>query len=280
MLNPESRFLREIPQELIEWRRTAPAPSFSAPVSGAGRFGTPRPRPPARGAGKRPLLVLAGRRSGDPRQVRAGPGRGSLGRRRIGDVADRLRERGPGQADAQPRPGQQALRLAGLALQPALGLRVHRQHHAGDREQRKGVHDPSDACAGDEDAAVGQHRDHRARDNEVAARRRRCNSRITPETVAGAKTRARNATAMQNRRSVRHQPAIRSVATTDVAHPLTMLTARRRPPSGHSVHRPSGPEAAPRGRASGALIGYHLARHMGGRVVPGSRVSVRSGHAG
>ncbi|ETB22993.1 ATP-dependent DNA helicase PcrA, partial [Mycobacterium avium 09-5983] len=41
MLNPESRFLREIPQELIEWRRTAPAPSFSAPVSGAGRFGTP-----------------------------------------------------------------------------------------------------------------------------------------------------------------------------------------------------------------------------------------------
>lgn len=26
MLNPESRFLREIPQELIEWRRTAPAP--------------------------------------------------------------------------------------------------------------------------------------------------------------------------------------------------------------------------------------------------------------
>ncbi|WP_019698663.1 UvrD-helicase domain-containing protein, partial [Mycobacterium avium] len=42
MLNPESRFLREIPQELIEWRRTAPAPSFSAPVSGAGRFGTPR----------------------------------------------------------------------------------------------------------------------------------------------------------------------------------------------------------------------------------------------
>jgi len=45
MLNPESRFLREIPQELIEWRRTDPTPSFSAPVSGAGRFGTPRPSP-------------------------------------------------------------------------------------------------------------------------------------------------------------------------------------------------------------------------------------------
>lgn len=58
MLNPESRFLREVPQELIEWRRTAPAPSFSAPVSGAGRFGTPRVAPTRSGASKRPLLVL------------------------------------------------------------------------------------------------------------------------------------------------------------------------------------------------------------------------------
>ncbi|OBH84702.1 DNA helicase PcrA [Mycobacterium scrofulaceum] len=58
MLNPESRFLREVPQELIEWRRTAPAPSFSAPVSGAGRFGTPRAAPTRSGAAKRPLLVL------------------------------------------------------------------------------------------------------------------------------------------------------------------------------------------------------------------------------
>lgn len=58
MLNPESRFLREIPQELIEWRRTAPAPSFSAPVSGAGRFGTPRAAPTRSGMSKRPLLVL------------------------------------------------------------------------------------------------------------------------------------------------------------------------------------------------------------------------------
>src|SRR6202012_4912908 len=49
---------------------------------------------------------------------------------------------------------------------------------------------------------------------------------ITPEMVAVAKTRARNATAMQNRRSVRHQPATRSVATTEVAHPLTMVTTQ------------------------------------------------------
>lgn len=58
MLNPESRFLREIPQELIDWRRTAPKPSFSAPVNGAGRFGSARPSPTRSGASRRPLLVL------------------------------------------------------------------------------------------------------------------------------------------------------------------------------------------------------------------------------
>jgi DNA helicase-2/ATP-dependent DNA helicase PcrA len=58
MLNPESRFLKEIPQDLIDWRQTEPAPSLSAPVSGAGRFGTPRPSPSRSAAGKRPLLVL------------------------------------------------------------------------------------------------------------------------------------------------------------------------------------------------------------------------------
>jgi DNA helicase-2/ATP-dependent DNA helicase PcrA len=60
MLNPESRFLKEIPQHLIDWRRTDPTPGFSAPVSGAGRFGTDmrRPSPTRSAAGKRALLVL------------------------------------------------------------------------------------------------------------------------------------------------------------------------------------------------------------------------------
>src|SRR5258707_6907291 len=49
---------------------------------------------------------------------------------------------------------------------------------------------------------------------------------IRPVTVAIAKTSARNPTATQNSRSLRHQPAIRSVATTDVVQPLTMLTAQ------------------------------------------------------
>src|SRR5690349_14676679 len=47
---------------------------------------------------------------------------------------------------------------------------------------------------------------------------------ITPEMVAIAKTSARKPTAMQNSRSLRHHPAMRSVATTDVVHPLTMPT--------------------------------------------------------
>ncbi|ORV10978.1 DNA helicase PcrA [Mycobacterium celatum] len=58
MLNPESRFLQEIPQELIDWRRTDPTPSFSAPVSGAGRFGPSRPSPARVSKSNRPLLVL------------------------------------------------------------------------------------------------------------------------------------------------------------------------------------------------------------------------------
>ncbi|MEB3031672.1 DNA helicase PcrA [[Mycobacterium] nativiensis] len=57
MLNPESRFLREIPQQLVDWRRTDATAAPSAPVSGAGRFGSPRPAPSR--SGNRPLLVLA-----------------------------------------------------------------------------------------------------------------------------------------------------------------------------------------------------------------------------
>ena len=80
MLNPESRFLREIPQELIDWRRVeAPQSSFSAPVSGAGRFGTPAPVTGAHVRRPQPADDHAGaRRPRHPRQVRARSGRGGL----------------------------------------------------------------------------------------------------------------------------------------------------------------------------------------------------------
>ena len=60
MLNPESRFLREIPQELIDWRRVeAPQSGFSAPVGNAGRYGAPRPSPARTSAPRnRPIITL------------------------------------------------------------------------------------------------------------------------------------------------------------------------------------------------------------------------------
>lgn len=58
MLNPESRFLREIPEDLINWRRVEqPSSSLSAPVGNAGRYGTPRPSP-ARPAPARNRAVI------------------------------------------------------------------------------------------------------------------------------------------------------------------------------------------------------------------------------
>src|SRR3954468_6229935 len=60
MLNPESRFLREIPQELVDWRRVeAPQSSYGVPVSGAGRFGAPRSSPARTAAARsRPVITL------------------------------------------------------------------------------------------------------------------------------------------------------------------------------------------------------------------------------
>ncbi|MGV0990631.1 MAG: DNA helicase PcrA [Mycobacterium sp.] len=68
MLNPESRFLREIPEGLIDWRRTdsdsrqgGPGQGFSAPI--AGRYGgggdASRSAPMRSGASKRALIVLS-----------------------------------------------------------------------------------------------------------------------------------------------------------------------------------------------------------------------------
>ena len=55
--------------------------------------------------------------------------------------------------------------------------------------------------------------------------RRRSSSPTTPVMVVAPNTAVRNPTPTQNNRSVCHQPVISPVATTEVAHPLMMLTA-------------------------------------------------------
>ncbi|WP_026256421.1 DNA helicase PcrA [Mycobacterium sp. 155] len=59
MLNPESRFLREIPEELVNWRRVEQAPSLSAPGGASfGAYSTARPSPARAATRNRPLIVL------------------------------------------------------------------------------------------------------------------------------------------------------------------------------------------------------------------------------
>ncbi|BBZ00180.1 UvrD-helicase domain-containing protein [Mycolicibacterium fallax] len=64
MLNPESRFLREIPQELMDWRRTDTDESAgrgwgrSAPVGRGGGFGSARPAPGRAGGAPRNRAVV------------------------------------------------------------------------------------------------------------------------------------------------------------------------------------------------------------------------------
>src|SRR6516164_222544 len=55
--------------------------------------------------------------------------------------------------------------------------------------------------------------------------RLRNSSHVTAAIVAAPKMAVRNPTPTQNNRSVRHQPVINPVATTEVAHPLMMATA-------------------------------------------------------
>ena len=81
MLNPESRFLREIPQELIDWRRTDPAPSLSRTRQRSGPVRHAAPVAGALAAGQAPAARARAGRSGHPRQVRARPRRGGVRRR-------------------------------------------------------------------------------------------------------------------------------------------------------------------------------------------------------
>ena len=103
--NPASRFLDEVPPDLVEWKRSEP--ERSAPV---GRFGFGRR---SVGAGPRELegarahadaVVEPGRgRPGEPRQVRPRHGDRERRGRAAGDGDDRLRQRGDRAADADRR---------------------------------------------------------------------------------------------------------------------------------------------------------------------------------
>ena len=165
MLNPESRFLKEIPQHLIDWRRTDPTPSFSAPGQ---RGGAVRHAAAVTGAVVGREAPAAGARAGrprHPRQVRAGPRRRGLRRRRIRDVADRLRQRGAGQADAQPRAGRPSSRAC--AHRRVAGSSD--QQDAGQRQHRDGVDDRRQLRARDEQAREDQQRDDRTHHDQQPA---------------------------------------------------------------------------------------------------------------
>ena len=123
--NPGSRFLDELPVDLVDWRRTEAAqttwdrPDLSTSYALVGQ--PHRPRPPQlllrRGPRRRRLQGQAGprdpvaraRRPGRARLVRDGHGRGPRGRRRQAGRLDRLRQRGREAAAAQVRAGGEAL---------------------------------------------------------------------------------------------------------------------------------------------------------------------------
>ena len=245
---------------------------------------TARRRRPARRRQQASAAGAGARRPGHPRQVRAGPGRRSLGRRRIGDVADRLRQFRAGQADAQPRPGGEALAALGLASSsqrlvcgaaasaPTLAIGSSGKVCTIQATRAPAMNTPT----------VGQHRDHRAGRRSgsgpaVGAAAAGSPRRSWPTRTPGRGT----PTATQNRRSDRHQPAIRSVATTEVAQPLTMLTAAAATavgPAGFTER--SGAAGRWRGRAVARGRGARLPRDVrGAGVVDDRAAAVRSARA-
>ena len=139
--NPPSRFLDELPVDLVDWRRTQAAQtSWNRPVlpslpqrnagaadppvrRGRGPRGRRRPRQEARGA------VAGARRPGAARLVRDGQRRRARRRRRQGRRLDRLRLPGRQAAAAALRPRREALsagRAAPLRREAVLGQRGER----------------------------------------------------------------------------------------------------------------------------------------------------------
>ena len=135
--NPASRFLGEVPEELVDWRRTeADQVHWQRPdlarTTGARRadlrgppqlHGGRRPRRRRREvqAGPRGAVPRPGR-PGGARHVRDGDrGRDGRGRRQVGRL-DRLRLRGRQAAAAEVRAGREALIEVGRLRRPSLGI--------------------------------------------------------------------------------------------------------------------------------------------------------------
>ena len=126
--NPASRFLDELPVDLVDWRRTEAAqtrwaPPRPRPAARAAPARAPRPRPAAATSPRPPLRADAAARAKPAREiptlepgdrvaarlVRHGHGRRARGRRREGRRLDRLRLRGRQAAAAALRAGGEAL---------------------------------------------------------------------------------------------------------------------------------------------------------------------------
>ena len=149
--NPASRFLDELPVDLVDWRRTEAeqtvwerpgwsdggGDSYRRP--GAGHADRRRPpqllrgrRPrgrPAQGQGVPPDPGAGRRRQGHARHLRARHRRGDRGRGRQGGRVHRLRQRGRQAAAAALRPGREALGADGMGHDHdhgAAGLADHR----------------------------------------------------------------------------------------------------------------------------------------------------------
>ena len=116
--NPASRFLDEVPDALVEWKRSAPDrvgarwPVRVRPAGRQRRCSGQGPRDvEGAGAHAHPVAAPGGGRPGEPRQVRPRHGDRQRRGRAAGDGDDRLRQRGDGAADADRRgPADEALR--------------------------------------------------------------------------------------------------------------------------------------------------------------------------
>ena len=174
-----------------------------------------RPQPAGHHAGTR--------RPRHSRQVRPRSRRGGLRHGGVRHVADRLRQRRPGQADAQPRADPEALTAARRHRhqRPVAGSNASTMLASGAPECRRRsgaglqLHEQAAKIISATTSPT-----------TISSRpmRRRSSSEISPPMVAAAETADRKPIAMQNNSSVRHQSVISDVAITAVAQPLRMLT--------------------------------------------------------